>query len=201
MRRQSRWRERTCSGAVKKMKRTRKSNSLFPAKARGDGFFSASDTRPYLPWGVLFGQSNEYSCVPACTRMLILDQVPGARHDPNLSEAFLRTQFQTDKEGSVIARIPALLRANGVEAPYAYASDLTLAQLRNALTHGDAMVVLRDPQNIHVVIVEQITADAVALRDPLPPGTGSAYWVALEVFLTAWQRTGLGSAIVLESAL
>ena len=83
----------------------------------------------------------------------------------------------------------------------AYASDLTLAQLRNALTHGDAMVVLRDPQNIHVVIVEQITADAVALRDPLSPGTGSAYWVALEVFLTAWQRTGLGSAIVLESAL
>ncbi len=182
------------------MKRTRKS-SLFPTKARGAGFFSAADTRPYLPRGVLFGQSNEYACVPACARMVILDHVPEAMHDPNLSEAFLRTQFQTDKEGSVIARIPAILRANGVEAPYAYASDLTLAQLQHALTYGDAMAVLRDVQNIHVVIVEQITEDAVTLRDPLPPGTGSAYWVDLEVFLTAWQRTGLGSAIVLESAL
>jgi len=183
------------------MKRTRKSNSVFPMKARGDGFFSAAETHPYLPRGVLLGQSTEYSCVPACTRMLILDHVPAARHDPNLSETFLRTQFQTDKEGSVIASIPAILRANGVELLYVYQSDLTFEQLRRALTYGDAIAVLRDLQNIHVVIVEQITDDAVALRDPLPPGTGSAYWVALNVFLAAWQTTGLGSAIVLESAL
>ena len=101
----------------------------------------------------------------------------------------------------MIARIPAILRANGITKPYVYRSDLSLAGLRRAIEHDVVIAVLRDPQNIHVVIVEQITDELVAIRDPLPPGTGAAYWIALDVFLSVWMKTSWGSAIVLDFAL
>lgn len=187
------------------MKQTRPNSpnteEALTAKARGAGFFGLADTKPYAPRGVLLGQSNEYSCVPACARMLIVDHWPAALDDQNCSEAYLRTQFQTVRQGSVIARIPAVLQAHGVAKSYVYRRDLTVDDLRHALTHGAGIAVLRDSQNVHVVIVEQLTDEFVAIRDPLPPGCGSAYWVALEVFLSVWLKTGWGSAIVVDFAL
>lgn len=171
----------------------------FSKRARGDGYFRFADTKPYAPRGVLLGQGNSDSCVPAYTRMLILDYLPDAVGDLNHSEAALRFMFQTDEQGSIIARIPKVLRASGVKKPLAYRTDLTIEQLRESLWGGDAIVVLRIPGNMHVVIVEQITADSVAIRDPLPPGRGSAYVVALRDFLTVWEKSGQGSAVIVES--
>lgn len=183
------------------MKRHRRDNSnTCSIKARGEGFFGLADTKPYAPRGMLLAQNSEYSCVPACVRMLIVDRSPAALNDPNFSEACLRTRFQTNDQGSVIARIPTVLEESGISKAYVYRTDLTPTDLQQALAYGDAIAVLRDPRNVHVVVVEQISDKFVAVRDPLPPGRGSAYWVELEVFLSVWLKTGWGSAIVLDSA-
>ena len=168
------------------------------AGVRGNGFFGFAETMPYAPMGVLFGQSNEFSCVPACTRMLIVDHWPEAQNEPNFSEAYLRTQFRTAKEGSAISRIPAVLQTSGVGTPYLYRSDLSLEDLEHSLRLGNVIAVLRDARNIHVVIVEQMVGGFVAIRDSLPPGAGSAYWVALELFLAAWLKNSRGTAIVVD---
>ena len=142
----------------------------FSKRARGEGYFRFTDTQPHLPRGVLLGQGNSDSCVPACTRMLLFDYLPSAIDDLNFSEAALRFVFHTDEQGSIIARIPEVLRASGIKKSFAYRTDLTIEQLRASLQQGDAIVVLRTPGNIHVVVVEQITENVVAIRDPLPPG-------------------------------
>jgi predicted double-glycine peptidase len=131
--------------------------------------------------------------------MLIMDFLPDAIDDPNYSEAVLRAIFQTDEQGSIIARIPEVLQTSGVKKSFVNKMDLTFEQLREYLKREVAIAVLRAPGNIHVVIVEQVTASAVAMRDPLPPGRGSAYEVALTDFLAVWEKSGQGSAVVIES--
>jgi hypothetical protein len=50
------------------------------------------------------------------------------------------------------------------------------------------MVTVHSPfyQGAHAVLVDEITDEFVALRDPLPPGTGSAYRLPVQIFVQAW---------------
>jgi len=166
--------------------------------ARG-GFFAAQDTQPYQPKGVLLGQDTPDSCVPACTRMLIYDQVQGAREKIDFSETYLRHVFATDSEGSQVGRIPAVLRGAGL-SQYVYRQDLTFDDLKRAVGRGYVIARLarRKPADAHTVIIEEIDDEFVALRDPLPLAAGSAYKVAVGDFLTAWAspKTGWGQAVV-----
>jgi filamentous hemagglutinin len=169
-------------------------------KARGEGFFAAFDTVAYQPRGVLLGQATDDSCVPACVRMLLLDNLPHLEGDHRFSESFLRDALETTDEGSAVARIPAVLREMGVIRPYAFRADLTLSELRASAQSGAAVVVLRTifPESAHVVLVEEITDEVAALRDPLPLGVGSAYTVGLQEFASAWYRrnSDVGCAII-----
>ncbi len=169
-------------------------------KARGEGFFAAFNTRPYQPRGALLGQATDDSCVPACMRMLLLDNLPHLESDHRFSESFLRDALETTDEGSVVARIPAVLQEIGVVRPYAFRADLTLSGLRGSVQSGAAVVVLRtiSPESAHVILVEEITDEVVALRDPLPLGVGSAYTVGLQEFASAWYRrnSDVGCAVI-----
>lgn len=169
-------------------------------KARGEGFFAAVETRPYQPRGVLLGQATDDSCVPACARMLLFDQYTERASAYAFSESFLRGACATGRAGSVIARVPEILRQSGLRLPYHYRTDLTLAELQAAITRAFAIAVVRSqlPRAAHVVIVEEMTADDIAIRDPLPRGRGSAYRVPLAAFEASWLsgQTGLGSAVI-----
>jgi hypothetical protein len=119
--------------------------------------------------------------------MLIHDLLPGAGARLVFSESYLRAAFETDAAGSLVSRIPEVLREAGVEG-YDYRTDLSFDDLRLALRRGAAIVrvVGRQPDAAHVVIVEEADGQFVALRDPLPLATGSAYRVAVADFLAAW---------------
>lgn len=88
-------------------------------RAKGEGFFAAARTLPYRARGVLLGQDTPDSCVPACTRMLIYDLLPGAGERHIFSESYLRAAFETDTTGSEVSRIPEVLRGAGIEG-YGY---------------------------------------------------------------------------------
>lgn len=169
-------------------------------KAGGEGFFAAVDTYPYKPRGVLIGQITDESCVPACVRMLLLDEFPHLADDYRLSESFLRNALETTSKGSSVAGVPAVLREMGIIRPYAFRVDVTFTELKRAAADGAMMVILRTffPQSAHVVLVEEVTEARVAVRDPLPLGRGSAYAVALSEFMSAWSNSTskLGCAVI-----
>ncbi len=170
-------------------------------RARGEGFFAAVDTLPYQPRGVLLGQETENSCVAACCRMLLLDQFPTMRQDYRYAESFLRTALATDEDGSPIAMIPEVLRQFGLAQRYIYRRDFTLEELRSqTVVHSVIAVVnAKSGEDLHALIVDAVWADAVAIRDPLPEGRGSAYRVSLTVFLPRWldSQTGCGGAVTM----
>jgi len=169
-------------------------------KASGDGFFAGIDTRSYAPRGVLLGQAADDSCVPACVRMLLLDEAPERIDDYQFSESFLRARLETTSKGSVVSSIPFVLQDMGVIQPYIFRTDMTLDDLRRSVQSGYAIVVLRTdfPKTVHVMLIEELTDEMVAVRDPLPMGQGSSYMVELAAFLSAWEVGGsnTGCAVV-----
>ena len=48
--------------------------------------------------------------------------------------------------------------------------------------------------------IDRIIEQSVSIRDPLPEGTGSAYQVTVEAFLSVWARdeSGAGRAVAVE---
>lgn len=146
-------------------------------KAKGS-FFADKEIWPYSPKGVLRAQANKTACVPAVCRMLIFDCFPELEDDINFSESYLRHFLNTDAEGSLIADIPAVLRLAQID-DYEYRNDLTFDELRAAVTHGSAVVSVYKKATLAgpVLIVEEITAEHIAVRDPLPDNQGSAYLV------------------------
>lgn len=177
-----------------------KDNSKSRRRAKG-GFFATQETLPYKPSGKLCGQETAESCVPACTRMLILDLVPQAEYQITYSESFLRQVFKTGKRGSSLRKIPEVLREAGMSG-YVYRKHLTFDALQRAVQESSVIVRLigQTLEDGHVVIVDEISDDFVAVRDPLPIGQGTAHRVRLAHFLLAWQakENGLGQAVVLE---
>lgn len=166
-------------------------------KAKGN-FFSDKATLPYAAKGVVRGQATNDACVPAVCRMLIFDRFPALETDINFSESYLRHFLNTDEHGSVIADIPKVLRLAQINE-YEYRADLTLDDLSEALTRGLAVVGVRNKAiGYHVLIVEQMTAEAVALRDSLPENQGGSYWIGLADFQTVWisPKTGRGIAVI-----
>ena len=146
------------------------------------------------------GQSRPDACVPAVCRMLIFDQFPQLESDINFSESYLRHFLNTDSEGSAVSAIPSALRLAGL-GTYEYRNDLTLAELSEAVVRGFTVVSVRGKlTGWHVLIVEQITADWIALRDSLPENKGSSYLLGRADFETAWltqkSQRGIGVIVV-----
>ena len=168
-------------------------------KAKGS-FFAKQETLPYVAKGIVRGQATSDACVPAVCRMLIFDHSPHLERDINFSESYLRHFLRTDSEGSTVSAIPSVLGLAGLET-YEYRDDLTLAQLSEAVGRGFAVVSVRGKwAGWHVLIVEQITAQWVALRDSLPDNVGSSYLLGRADFEAAWltqkNHCGIGVIVV-----
>lgn len=172
---------------------TRLSRKRPAQRARG-WFFADVETWPYQARGNVFGQARPDSCVAACCRML-LDDVGIAQ-----PEAFIRDALKIN-EGAFLSLVPETLRAFGLHTNYEYRRDSTWEHLRNAINEYSAMVYVAKPGEIfgHALVVDEITADWVGLRDPLPINLGRAYRVARADFLSLWfdAQTGFGRAVVM----
>ena len=201
------WGETRYKRSYREIEKRRKAGTLSPVpplkakgKAKGN-FFANKETSPYMAKGVIRAQATENGCVPAVCRMLIFDRYPQLENDINFSESYLREFLNTDGTGSVIADIPFVLRKANL-ADYEYRNDLTFDELRQAVTRGLAVasVYKKSNETGHVLIVEEITAETVAVRDSLPDNTGSAYRVRREDFLTAWlspkTQRGIGVLVI-----
>lgn len=153
-------------------------------RARGDGFFAKANTLPYRPQGSVIGQIHEDSCVAACCRMWLTDQ--GVEE----SEVNIRAVLETRGLGTNLSRVPAAVQQLGAMAQYEFRDDLSAADLRQALSSGSVMVFLKESARVgdgHSLLVEAIEDEEwAAVRDPWPPGYGSAYKVGLDVFLRSW---------------
>ncbi|MGH9831867.1 MAG: hypothetical protein ACREBD_29220 [Blastocatellia bacterium] len=172
-------------------------------RARGDGFFAAAETLPYWPRGVLLGQQTGDSCVAACCRMLLFDQFPELRNNYRYSESFFRTALGTDQEGSTISITPGVLQSFGLARTYVYRKDLVIEDLRNLVRLAPVIAIVEAGSvgRLHALVVDEISADLVAIRDPLVEIYGVAYKISLDSFLPHWLdlKTGCGSALtVLE---
>lgn len=165
------------------------------------GFFSLTKTLPYQASGVIIGQLTAESCVPACIRMVLFDLFPERRDNYQFSESFLRTALQTDYRGTSLAKVPELLDFLGVSLKYEY-SNCSVEELKSSLDNACAFVRVTkgNPNEGHLLLVEEITDDYAAIRDPLPEGKGSAYRVPINDFLESWKSklTGLGQAILVK---
>lgn len=194
--------ERSCKDALKAAQKqgTKAGVPILKAKGRAKGgFFANKATEPYQAQGQILGQSHPDSCVAAACRMLILDLRPELQDDIRFSESYLRDFLATDEEGALVRDIPGVLTEAGIES-YEYRDDLTWRDLRKAVQWGPAIVRVfgATPDDGHVLIVEQIVMDSVAVRDSLPPNQGTAYWIHQKDFRAAWrsQKTGYGKAVI-----
>ncbi len=150
--------------------------------ARG-WYFAAQETFGYTPAGVVYGQATPDSCVAACARMLL--------HDAgiHMAEAPLRELLNTSAEGAFLQDLPKALLAVGLTRRLSYLRTLSLPGLRLAVTRGSVVCfVIRPGQTGHALLVDELDAKLVRLRDPLPQSQGRAYSVRLTDFLAVWTR-------------
>lgn len=168
---------------------------------REQGFFSFAETIQFKPRGVLIGQQTADSCIPACIRMMLFDQFPEKQDDYQFSESFLRTALHTDFRGTSLLKVPEVLSQLGISLKYEYCT-CSSEELKNSLHNAVALVRVTksNPNEGHLLLVEEFSDDFVAIRDPLPEGKGSAYLAPIDVFLKVWQSeiTSLGQAILVK---
>ena len=191
--------------SFREIEKRRKAGTLSPVpilKAKGKakgGFFASKETEPYLANGPVLGQSHPDSCVATACRMLIFDLRPELQADIRFSETYLRDFLETDEEGALVRDIPAVLREAGIES-YEYRDKLTWRDLRKAVRLGRVIVRVSGPlpDDGHVLVIEQIVAGRLAVRDSLPQNQGTSYWVSQQDFRAAWRskKTGYGKAVI-----
>ncbi len=132
--------------------------------------------------------------------MLIFDFRPELRQNIQFSESYLRDFLETNQDGALVRDIPVVLRKAGIEN-YEYRDELTWQELRQAVQLRVVVVRVSGamPNDGHVLIIEQIVLERVAVRDSLPQNQGSSYWIHQKDFLAAWRskKTGYGKAVIL----
>lgn len=164
-------------------------------RARG-GIFAAESLARYTPKGALVGQLTPDSCVAGISRMLLRDLVK------DVPEAHLRVTLQTDRAGTDLHKLPAVLKQFGSPVHYVIREALSLEELAMAVNTGPAVVSVKVKRgsDLHALIVDEIVEEWIAIRDTLPEGRGSAYRIRLDAFLRAWfyQKPDRGFAVVVE---
>jgi hypothetical protein len=155
-------------------------------KAIGEGFFAQAETLPYQPSGRVIGQMTKESGVSANCRMLLQDEGLDA------PEAYLRSALQTTWRGSDVPLVPEVLRQFGSVRRYVFWPDRSWAEFQEAVKRGPAMAMVSRPETpdeAHVLLVDAVEENLVAIRDSLPDGQGAAYRVSVELF---WRRLVAG---------
>ena len=152
-------------------------------QAKGDGFFVRAKTRLYQPAGSLLGQIYDDSCVAACCRMLLQDQVV------TCSETVVRAALGGEIGGVEISAAAQALEELGGLKRYVYRSEMSLEDLQQAAAIGTVLAFIKsDPRSRlgHAVLVDSIKDGWVIIRDPWPLDFGSSYQVSLADFTAAW---------------
>lgn len=152
-------------------------------RATGEGAFPNSNTQPYDPEAsgkILHGQNNDASCVAGSCKMLM--------NDRSISEAELRVVLKIDhKTGGYVRDIPAALKEYCLPDAL-YDPELPLGALQSATQKNSAVVSIRSPTTggAHAVVVDGFEDGFVLIRDPWPPGLGSAYKLPIADFEAAY---------------
>ena len=133
-----------------------------------------------------FEQELDYSCLPACVRMVL------AFHGKSATESELRALLKTRPGGTSPLRLMIRLPDVGFEAHVYTGSQ---ADLRACLTAGQPCIVHVwtlplphwDSEAIHALVVSDISAESAWIHDPaLPYGPTE---IPLADFLRAWSAT------------
>lgn len=174
------------------------------SKARGNPFFSFTETFPYHTDKTVLGQNTLDSCVAAICRMILAD------NGIEVSEYHLRNDLKIDTEGASLQDIPEVLRLYGLRENYQFTRNLTLDDLREFTITDSVFVNLRKPnQRIgHAVVIdgfEKIEGELyVLVRDSLPLMLGTAYKIKAKTFWLFWKRldptkmADFGNAVVVK---
>jgi len=133
-----------------------------------------------------FQQEREYSCLPACARMVL------AFYGEYRSEDELRLLFKTRVTGTSPANVMLNLPGIGFDA---YVFDGFQTFLRERISEGVPCIVhlwtgpLPHWQDavIHAVVVTDIAEDTIVINDPVLETPATA--VPLGAFLQAWAAT------------
>jgi ABC-type bacteriocin/lantibiotic exporter with double-glycine peptidase domain len=81
-------------------------------KAKGEGYFFAKETLPYIAKGVVIAQIQPNACLAATARMILKDL------GISKSEAELRILFEIDDDGASPSKIPGVFAQFGLEYIY-----------------------------------------------------------------------------------
>lgn len=166
-----------------------------PKGSRAKGFFFTDEENfPYEPAGASIGQTQDYSCVAASTRMILSD------NDIDLPEAFLRNALETNETGTALSKTVKLLNDEIKSGQYIFNRKTDFETLRASVEKGSAIVNVRRESLVHSLIVDKIEDDMVFLRDPLPVGKGKAYAVSVQTFQKRWLISGKnhGLAVIIK---
>ena len=160
------------------------------------GIFASYKTFPYYPQGCLIGQLLDESCVAAVCRMILQDD------GIEIPEAYLRNILQTDEQGTLLSNIAPILQKMRAKRIYELKMLENIEKLREKVDLGATIVAVKIDENndFHTIIVDKISDEFLSVRDPLPNGTGKAYQLRIEDFLSAWfqEKLGKGLAIVVK---
>jgi ABC-type bacteriocin/lantibiotic exporter with double-glycine peptidase domain len=156
----------------------------------GEGIFPSSDIKPYNPSNVVYGQLNDASCVAGSCRMAIAPQLG------DVPEAYIRSAIGTSSDGTSLSNVPQGLRDLGFDGSVNYVTDAGAQSVSSATQNGSTVIVnVKSPLgDIHAVVVDSVVDGRVYIRDPWPPGTGSAYSVSAESF----NNSMTGSAVIIK---
>ena len=110
--------------------------------------------------------------------------------------------MKTDAQGTLLNKIPSVLRDFGVKENYEFLELESIDELTKFLTQHSAILAVKvaDYEELHVVLVDIVFENFVYVRDPLPEGKGQAYRIRSEDFTSAWiqKKLGKGLAIVVN---
>ena len=148
--------------------------------------FHPLDPLPIVSANRLHGQTTGFTCVASCLRMILADK--GFEYD----ETTLADALNTSSFGASIFHIPDALTnlqlAGKVRT--SVLNGASLADLAAEVGQGKQAVVSVTIPGLgsHALVVEEISATHVHIRDPLPIDEGSTYKVKVADFEAYWNK-------------
>jgi uncharacterized Zn-binding protein involved in type VI secretion len=152
-------------------------------RTSGGGAFPTANTEPYDPVAsgkLLVGQNNDASCLAGSCKMLL--------NDEGIPEAYLRMALKIDENGGFMSDAPAALEQFCMPDGK-YHPKMSLTELQAATSKGSVIVSVESPiapNGAHAIVVDGFENGFVLIRDPWPPGVGSAYKLPISDFKAAF---------------
>ena len=170
------------------------------------GGTGADPSSVYQTWSSsprMVAQQEPYSCGAACTRQFLLDR--GIDIDEATLYAYASAPKVTPDATHYLMTVHDIKRAleqeGGIQRPIIAGTIRPLPTINQLASFGRAFTPFMALQGGHWIIVDEITADVVKIRDPWgEQGAGSAQGLEAELtheqFMTAWTNGGHTAVVV-----